>query len=201
LEGLGHRFEILNNSFKPYPACYQTHSVINACLEISKQVPISPSMVEKIVCEVNPIAIDVAAIPNPQNGNEAKFSLYYCAARGLMGDVSMSKFRPEEIKKDDVQQLMKRVQLRGNPSLSIEHAWVDVKMKNGKDFQSRVDHLKGGPSYPMTDDEMDTKFLELALPVLKRKDKTKKALHLLRTFETLKSISRLMGLLAQGKST
>lgn len=199
LEGLGHRFEILNNSFKPYPACYQTHSVINACLEISKQLPISPSTVEEVVCEVNPIAIDVAAIQDPKDGNEAKFSLYYCAARGLMGDVSLSKFQPEEIRKDDVLQLMRKVQLKANPSLTIKNALVDVKMKNGKDLKSRVDHLKGGPSNAMTDDEMDEKFTGLALPVLKRKDKTKRVLHSLRTFETLKDINSLMSLLAQSK--
>ncbi|MDI7259555.1 MAG: MmgE/PrpD family protein [Thermodesulfobacteriota bacterium] len=193
LDGLGERFEILNNSFKPYPACYQTHSVINACLDISDQIS-SSSDVEGVICEINPIAIDVAAIKDPQDGNEAKFSLYYCAARSLMGDVSLSKFRPEEVRRDDIRQLMKQVQLKVNPSLTIQNALVEVKMKNGQVIKSKVDRLKGGPSNPMTDDEMDTKFMDLALPVLKKKNKTKEVLHLLRNLESLKNIRRLMSL-------
>jgi 2-methylcitrate dehydratase PrpD len=199
LDGLGHRFEIFNNSFKPYPACYQTHSVINACLDISKQLPLSSSAVEEVVCEVNPIAIDVAAIIDPKDGNEAKFSLYYCAARGLMGDVSLSKFAPAAIKKEDVQQLMHRVKLRGNPSLTIENALVEVKTRDGREISSRIENLKGGPSNPMTDDEIDAKFLGLALPVLKDKDKTKKVLYKLRNLETLKDARYLMNLLTPSK--
>ncbi len=197
LDGLGQRFEILNNSFKPYPACYQTHSVINACLDISKQISISPREVEEVVCEINQIAIDVAAIKDPRDGNEAKFSLYYCAARGLMGDVSLNKFMPEEIGKEDAQQLMKRIQLRANPSFNIENALVEVKTKDGRVISSKIDSLKGGPSNPMTDDEIDAKFLGLALPVLKDKDKTKKVLYKFRNLETLKDVRHLMSLLTK----
>lgn len=195
VEGLGKRFEILNNHFKPYPSCGQTHAVIGAGLDISRKISTDSSMVKEIICEVSPIAFKSAGIKDPRDGNEAKFSLYYCAACALMGDVSLSSFTSEEIEKESVQELMKCIQIKTNPSFNIQTAQVEVMTLDGKKIKSRTSELKGGPSNPMTEVELDAKFTELALPVLKNENKVKSILHTLRTLETLKDLSNLMGLL------
>jgi 2-methylcitrate dehydratase PrpD len=199
LDGFGDRFEILKNSLKPYPACYQTHAVINACLDIYKEHGLTASEVEEVVCEVNPIAADVAGLKNPKTGSEAKFSLSYCAARGLMGDVSQSKFVPEEIEREDVQQLMKQVRIRTNSSFNVENATVEVKTRDGGKIESKIHELKGGPSRPMADEELDTKFIGLASSVFEEGDKVKNALRTLRTLEGLEDVSQLLTLLTRSK--
>lgn len=196
LDGLGERFEILNNSFKPYPSCHQTHAVISACLDISHKLSIHSYNIKEIICEVNPLAPETAGIRNPRDGSEAKFSLHYCAARALMGDISPSTFVPKEIAKEEVQQLMKCVEIRTNPSFSIANARVEVKTVDGKSVTAKIDGLKGGPSNPMTDDELDAKFVGLAFPVLKDNERTKKILHALHRLETLDDVSSLLSLLA-----
>jgi 2-methylcitrate dehydratase PrpD len=199
LDGFGDRFEILRNSFKPYPACYQTHAVVNACLDIFNERRVIPSEVEEVVCEVNPIAAAVAGIKDPKTGSEAKFSLAYCAARGLMGDVGQGKFLPEEIGREDVQQLMKRVQIRTNPSFNVENAVVEVKTRDGRKIESKIYELKGGPSRPMTDEELDRKFIDQASPVFNEDDKVKNALRTLRALEGLEDVGQLLTLLTQTK--
>ena len=193
LDGLGKRFEILNNGFKPYPSCHQTHALINACLDISSKI--ESSSIKEVFCEVSPLALEVAGIRNPKDENEAKFSLYYCAARGLMGDVGSSKFVAEEIQQEVVQRLMSCIQIRRNPSFGIANARVEVKVDNGREMISTIDRLKGGPTNPMTDDEMDEKFLELAFPFFKEAGKAKNFLRELRRIEEFRNISSLMNLL------
>jgi 2-methylcitrate dehydratase PrpD len=199
LDGWGERFEILRNSLKPYPACYQTHAVINACMDIYNEHRLTASEVEEVVCEVNPIAPEVAGLEDPKTGSEAKFSLSYCAARGLMGDVSLGKFVPEEIGKEDVQRLMKRVQIKTNPSFNVENATVELKTRDGRKIGSRIYELKGGPSRPMADEELDTKFVDLASPVFKNDDKVRNALRTLRTLEGLEDVSQLLTCLTQSR--
>jgi 2-methylcitrate dehydratase PrpD len=195
VDGLGNRYEILNNHFKPYPSCGQTHAVIGAGLDIARKISADSSKVKEVICEVSPIAFKAAGIKDPRDGNEAKFSLYYCAACALMGDVSMGKFTSEEIQKGNVQKLMKRIQIKTNPSFDIQTAQIEVTTLDGKKIESRSIELKGGPSNPMTEAELDAKFSELALAVLKDEKKVKSILQTLRTLETLKDVNTLMGLL------
>jgi 2-methylcitrate dehydratase PrpD len=193
LKGLGQEYEILNNAFKSFPSCYQTHAVIDGCLEISGKLSSPVSEVKEIVCEVNPTALKTAAIADPHNPNEAKFSLAYCAARGVMGNVSMQHFVKKEIEKEDVRALMKRVSLRVNPSFTgMANARVQVKTKDGATLTSEVDGLRGGPSKPMNEDEMDQKFMSLVSPALKSEKKAQNALEILRELETLKDVTRFM---------
>jgi len=192
LDGWGERYEILANSFKPYPACYQTHAVINACVDIFDRDRPDPSKIEEVVCEVNPVALEVADIKDPKTGSEAKFSISYCAARGLMGDVSSSKFVPEEIGKEDVQNIMKRVQIKTNPSFGIENAAVSVKTSDGRKAESKVQFLRGGPSRPMSDEELDDKFLGQAAPILGSRDQAERALKMLRSVEKLEDVSEIL---------
>lgn len=196
LDGLGERYEILNNSFKAYPACGQTHAVIDACLDIFRKPSFRSSDIKEVICEVNPVAPEVAGKRDPRDPNEAKFSLHYCAARALMGDVSMRSFRPEEIQKEDVKKLMKCIEITTNPAFSIASAHVEVTTQDGRKAKSKIDGVKGSPSNPMTDDEMDSKFMDLALPVLKDEEKTKNILHMLRALETVKDVGNVVRLLA-----
>jgi 2-methylcitrate dehydratase PrpD len=90
---------------------------------------------------------------------------------------------------------MKRIQIKTNPSFDIQTAQIEVTTLDGKKIESRSIELKGGPSNPMTEAELDAKFSELALAVLKDEKKVKSILQTLRTLETLKDVNTLMGLL------
>jgi 2-methylcitrate dehydratase PrpD len=193
LRGLGQQYEILNNAFKSFPSCYQTHAVIDGCLEISGKLSSPVSEVQEIVCEVNPRALVTAAIEEPHNPNEAKFSLSYCAARGVMGDVSMQRFVKKEIEKEDVRELMKCVSIRANPSFtSMANARIQVKTKDGAILTSEVNALKGSPSKPMNENEMEQKFMSLVSPAFKSEKKAQNILQTLRKLETLKDVPRFM---------
>ncbi|MFH1672070.1 MAG: MmgE/PrpD family protein [Pseudomonadota bacterium] len=195
-ENLGQRFEIMNNSFKPYPSCRQTHPVVDACSEIYKKYSFRPADIKEVICEVNPVAPQTAGIEDPHDANEAKFSLYYCAARALMGDVSMSSFRIQEIEDEEVRKLMKCIKIKTNPSFNIANACVEVKTASGQKAISKVNASKGSPENRMTDSELESKFLNLALPVIKDNRKTEDILHILNELEKEKNLSNLMRLLS-----
>lgn len=190
--GLGKRFEILQNSFKLYPSCRQTHAVIDACLDITKKLNFDLSNIKEVICEVNPLAPQTAGIKNPRDASEAKFSLHYCAARGLMGDVSMRSFGTKALENEKARKLMKYIKIKTNSSYNIANAQVVVKTTDGRQAKSKIDIPKGSPSNPMSDDDIDSKFSSLALPLIKDEKKTKDILHLLWGLEREKNINKLI---------
>jgi 2-methylcitrate dehydratase PrpD len=185
----------MNNSFKPYPSCRQTHPVIDACYEIYKKYSVRPDDIKEVICEVNPVAPETAGIKDPRNANEAKFSLYYCAARALMGEVSMHSFEIKEIEDEAVHKLRKRINIITNPSFNIANARVEVRTNSGQKAISEVDAPKGSPENLMTDSEIDSKFLSLAVPAIKNDTKTEDILGILKNLENEKNISNLMRML------
>ena len=93
LEDLGTRFEILDNSTKLYAACHLLHATIDAGRAIRARAAPAPDAIAAVECHVHPLAVKVAAIPEPRTGLEAKFSAAYCAALALTrGDAGESEF-------------------------------------------------------------------------------------------------------------
>jgi 2-methylcitrate dehydratase PrpD len=71
----------------------------------------------------------------------------------------------------DVRELMKKFEVIADPELSKGYptqraAQVEIEMNDGRKFSHFQPYRKGDPELPLTDDELNDKFLELGAPVV-----------------------------------
>jgi 2-methylcitrate dehydratase PrpD len=85
--------------------------------------------------------------------------------------VRLNAFAPERLRDPDVRALMQKIECVADAELSKAFprqraARVEIELASGR----RVEHFqptrKGDPEAPLTDAELDDKFLELATPVI-----------------------------------
>ena len=79
-EGLGASFEILSNTFKPYPCGVVIHPAIDACLDALGGRALAPDEVDCVEIEVNPTSATLADLVHPRDPSEAQMSLQHWVA-------------------------------------------------------------------------------------------------------------------------
>ena len=166
-EDLGKRFELLENSTKGYAACHLTHASIDAARAIRARSAPAAEAVESIVCRVHPLTLKVANHREPRTGLEAKFSIAFCTAVGLLrGDAGEAEFDDASVRDAAVARVMARVTPEPDTALGIGAAAMTVRLSDGRVLEERVAAARGTPDNPLTRDELETKFRRLAEVVL-----------------------------------
>ena len=114
----------------------------------------------------------MAGYETPQTPAEARFSTKYTVATALThGNVRLAAFEPPRMADAATRELMTRIEMSIDPELDAAFpkqraARVMIETKDGR----RMEHLqptrKGDPDMPLTDADLEDKYLELATPVL-----------------------------------
>jgi 2-methylcitrate dehydratase PrpD len=169
VKGLGGKYEVLNNTFKPYAACLLTHPTIEAVIEMRNKYNLEPEKVEAIQCDVGEFCLDSAGEKEPKTGLAGKFSTYYCAALALAeGAAGEDMFTDKKVLNPKMIALRKKVKALVVPGYKSTEAKVTIATKEGKKYSASVDIPKGDPRNPPTDEELETKFRSLASYALSR---------------------------------
>jgi 2-methylcitrate dehydratase PrpD len=165
--GLGVEWTVLDDGFKPYACGSLTHPTIEAVIELGRRNDIHPVEIESIEAAVNDYVSWVTAKEEPKTGLEAKFSIYHCAAiAALDGAASVAQFEDGRVNDADAVAMRRRVRIVVDASLPKDAARVTMTLSDGRRLQHEVTHNKGTPAKPMTDAEIESKFLDLAAPHL-----------------------------------
>jgi 2-methylcitrate dehydratase PrpD len=167
-EGLGTRFEILRNTYKPYPCGVVIHPIIDACLELRRTYSMDPADIAAVSVRVSPTALMLTDRRHPKNGLEARVSLQHWVAvsfiRGTARiedmDTSGTVLEPTIVRFQD------RVATVGDDAIAPDGAEVTVRLRDGRSLLSRVEHCVGSASRPMTDSDLERKFTGLAEAVI-----------------------------------
>jgi 2-methylcitrate dehydratase PrpD len=166
-EDLGKRWEILENSTKFYAACHLTHASVDAARALREQVAPVADAIESIRCRVYPLVMNVANQRDPQTDLEAKFSIAYCVASGLLrGNAGEADFGAAVLRDPALRRLIPRVTPEPDPSVGIGAAEVTITLKDGRVLQHRTTAARGTPGNPGTRDDLEEKFRGLAGVVL-----------------------------------
>jgi 2-methylcitrate dehydratase PrpD len=166
-EDLGQRWEILRNSTKLYAACHLTHATIDAARAIRAREAPAAEAVEAVHCRVNPLVLEVAAQTAPRTGLEAKFSVAFCAALGLVhGEAGEAEFAGPRLCDPAVARVMARVTPEADASLSLGAARMTVRLADGRLLEERVAAARGTADNPASRDQVEAKFHRLAEGVL-----------------------------------
>ena len=157
------RWELWNNSYKPWPTPRHTHPTIDAALELSSLLTGRP--VRRIDVETYPVALDLCNEPVATNEHQAKFSLRYCAVIALLdGQVNHASFASDALIR--AAGLVERTSVRtAEPYTSAyPRAWgarVSVTLESGDTLVCTREHAKGDPEAPMSRNEMIAKAIDL----------------------------------------
>jgi 2-methylcitrate dehydratase PrpD len=87
------------------------------------------------------------------------------------GSVRLNAFLEDRMNDPDVRALMKKIEVVADPELSKGYpqqraAQVEIETNDGRTLAHFQPTRKGDPEMPLTDEELDDKFLELATPVI-----------------------------------
>ena len=168
---LGERFEILRNTYKPYPCGIVIHPIIDACLELRRAHRLDPGRIGSVAIAASPGAMALCNNRNPKDEMQAHVSLHHWAAVAFIrGTARIQDMNTETAVKDPMLMAFQdRVEAALDPSVAADAAEVTVTLTDGARHTCRIDHGIGSAARPMTDDELETKFAGMAVPVLGEK--------------------------------
>ena len=173
-QDLGRRFELVNLSYKPYPCCRDTHTSIDAVLQLRARAPRPASDIESIRVGVTAPGYQMVCVPEavrlaPRTIVEAQFSIpYTVAASWIDGPLGMRHFTDEGLQRADILELAAKVkpyvdeEIDREWSRFVPPAKVTVKFRDGQTVGTQVDYPKGHPRNMMTEAEFAAKTMDCA---------------------------------------
>lgn len=213
IDGLGRPWVITDPgiALKKFPCCYATHRGMDGILMLREKHGFSAADVVRADCRMPQGGMQVLTYERPQTGLEAKFSLQYAIAAGIVdGRYSLYSFTDEAVRRPAIQDMMKRVRAfedpacRGDDPLfetrssgSRGFVEVDIELRNGLRDTLRIHKPPGHPSRELSWDDLDHKFLDCAAQAGTDAKHAENAIALLKTLETQAGLAGLVKLLVR----
>jgi 2-methylcitrate dehydratase PrpD len=172
VKDLGVDYHITRVTFKNHGCCGHTFAPIDGVLHLQKTHGFTWRDVKRVSVATYKAGTDITNNPDPEGEYQAKFSLQYVIAHALVhGSVRLVAFAPERLLDPNVRAVLAKVEVTADPILSKGYpnqraAQIEVELNDGKIHQHFQPFRKGDPEMPLTDDEVNDKFLELAMPVI-----------------------------------
>jgi 2-methylcitrate dehydratase PrpD len=167
VDGLGERFEILRNTYKPYPCGIVIHPIIDACLQLRREHSIDAASVDKARIKASAGAMALCDRRHPQNELQAHVSLYHWTAATLIrGTARIAELQDPTVQDPAVVAFQDKVEAVRDGSLAADAAEVTITLKDGRSHTCRIDHCIGSATNPMTDAQLTRKYVELSEPVI-----------------------------------
>ncbi len=173
---LGSRWEFLETSLKPYPACRMTHGFIEyACTLGREKGYTSPDDVRGIKLSLSPANVGVvgARVPNkihPANMVDAQFSAYFTTAHSFLygADEGVRAYEKERLKDPAIYALSEKILCVGDESIREFGSRIEVEYSDGKTASREIPFPLGESKHPFTREKVEGKFMGLVEPVFGR---------------------------------
>ena len=171
LVGLGTDFHITRMTFKNHACCGHTFAAIDGAMALKERMGVKAEEIEKLEVGTYRAGVEVAHYANPRTPAEGRFSLKYVVATALThGSVRLAAFENERLQDPKTRALMERISLGIDPELDKtfprQRAARVAITARGRREELVQPTRKGDPDLPLTDADLNEKFLELASPVL-----------------------------------
>lgn len=151
---------------KVYAACRHAHPAIAAALTLRDKVVIDD--IDEIVVEAYRLAVAGHDHTDVSGISSAKMSIPFSVAVALVkGNAGLTAFTEETINNEMIIKLAKKVRVIENEELTMlcpdKRASILTITTNNDSFSNRVDYPKGEPENPLSQQELENKFRELAM--------------------------------------
>lgn len=160
--GLGERFEILRNTYKPYPCGIVIHPIQDACFELQRKHKLDAHKIAHVSIKASSGAMIICNRPHPQDEETAIVSLQHWTAVALLrGTASLTDLDTQKSVRDPaIQAFQDRIDAELDPSLAADAAVVTVRMVDGTTHTAQIDHCLGSAKNPLTDEQLQSKFID-----------------------------------------
>ena len=202
LKALGNPWNIITPGlmFKAFPCAHISHFGVDAALQLKKKHSIDWQKIEEIEFRIPPFIQRAVWYRDPQTGIEGKFSLGYCLCRALVqGKINISDFTDEAVKDPTIRQLMSKIKwvnIEQDPGKGpFGYQEIVLKMKDGSVYSCTVEHPRGEPQNPLTQEEFKTKYQDCAMYAHYEEETTSQIEDLVMNLEKIDDIARLATLL------
>ncbi|SRR5581483_698951 len=160
-------------AFKPYPCARQLHAGVEALLTLLREHSVNASSIKEITLRVPTANAGMVNRPAPPQNRAAALGSgqYVMAATAIGGKMDLSCFEDAMLSDVHVRDLLRRVAVQGESELDryFPQSWpgrVRVGLKNGSSYTHETVVPKGESANPMSEREIEDKFLSLAAPIL-----------------------------------
>ena len=163
---LGKRFEISFNTYKPFACGIVIHPTIDAATQL-RDKGVKAEDVERVELRVHSLVLELTGKKEPQDGLQAKFSVYHGFAAGLIfGRAGETEYDDHIVNRDDMVALRRKVVATVDDSIDEAAADVTAILKDGRKVHVFVEHAIGSMERPLSDRQLEDKFHYLADPVI-----------------------------------
>ena len=170
--GLGSTYNITQMTFKNHCCCGHIFAAVDGLLHLQKTHAVRHADVKRVAVATYRAGINIVNNYHTGTEGEARFSLPYVAANALVhGSVRLDAFTPARRNDPVTLDLMKRVAVTADPELSKGYptqraAHVEIELADGRVLKHFQPSRKGDPDMPLSDEEVNEKYIELAVPVI-----------------------------------
>jgi 2-methylcitrate dehydratase PrpD len=165
--GLGSRYELLSNMYKPYACGLVVHAAIDGCIELCREHRLAPGGIEAVELTVSPLVLRLTGNREPQTGLEGKFSVYHAVAAAIVhGAAGEAQFSASCVLDPAVISVRRRVSAREDPAIGRTEARVTIRTRDGRRLDRHVEHALGTLARPMSDADLEQKFRGLTAGTL-----------------------------------
>lgn len=165
-DALGERFEISFNTYKPFACGIVIHPSIDAATRLRAQ-GVHAQGIERVELKVHPLVLELTGKKEPQDGLQAKFSVYHGFAAGLVfGRAGEDEYDDAVVRREDIVALRRKVVATACDRIAEDAAEATATLEDGSRVQVFVEHAIGSLARPMSDADLEAKFHGLADPIL-----------------------------------
>jgi 2-methylcitrate dehydratase PrpD len=157
-EGLGQRWEIARNTYKPYAAGIVFHAVIDACLALREELGAAVAQIARVTVAGDALLLargDRAV----RNERDTRVSIHHCAAIALqLGRADVADFETAAVQDPALAALRTKVLAECDANLPRGAARVTVTLADGSTHHAYVEHPRGSAERPLSDAELAAKY-------------------------------------------
>ncbi len=169
---LGRDWHITRMTFKNHACCGHTFAAIDGALALKARMQLATGDIERVHVGTYRAGVEVAHYEAPRTPAEGRFSLKYVVATALThGSVRLAAFEQERLSNKETKNLMEKISVGIDPELDATFprqraARVAIEARGGRREEFLQPTRKGDPDMPLSDREVEEKYLELAAPVI-----------------------------------
>ena len=171
-EGLGTMWKIAENCYKMHSCCAHTHTAIDVAQQLAPRISAG---IEEILVRTYGPGYEIVRQHDPASPYQAKFSLAYCTAAGLLeGCVGLAQFNTMRFASDGtvepaIADLLPRIRVEVDEELTAMYpqCWpvrMEIRLSDGNVLSGGSDFPRGNPENPASTAELEEKFLSLVAP-------------------------------------
>jgi 2-methylcitrate dehydratase PrpD len=161
--GLGDSWELLRNTYKPYPCGVVLNPVIDAVLGLRARHQLQADLIHSVIVTGHPLLGERTDRPAPASGREAQVSAQHSVAVALLhGAAGIAQYTDSAVNDPLTLALRTRVSVRDDGTMPVGAARVALRLHGGQEFEAAVEHARGSLERPLTDAELEQKLVTLA---------------------------------------